>query len=269
MSGVTRASIRRLRFLLLALGLALLGCSTAQAPSPSVGPTQAPTAHWTYEGEDGSDHWGELSAAYGTCASGRSQSPIDVANPDPADLANITFNYRPAPLEIVNNGHTVQVNYPEGSSITVDGMNYELLQFHFHAPSEHHVNGTPAAAELHLVHRDADGALAVIGVLLTEGAPSLALAPVFDNLPPQTGPAQTVPGVAVDPTGMLPQDRTTYRYPGSLTTPPCTEGVAWLLMTEPLEVSANQLAAYTQIYEGNNRPVQPLNDREVVEDTTR
>lgn len=199
MSGVTRASVGRLRFLLLGLGLALVGCSAAQAPSLSVGTTHAPAAHWTYEGEDGPDHWGELSADYETCASGHSQSPVDVANPDPADLANITFNYRPAPLEIVNNGHTVQVNYPVGSSITVDGTNYELLQFHFHAPSEHHVDGTSAAAELHLVHRDADGALAVIGVLLTEGAPSPALAPVFDNLPPQAGPAQPVPGVQVDP----------------------------------------------------------------------
>ena len=250
------------------LGLALLGCTTTQAPAQSSGTTQVPAAHWTYEGEDGPDHWGELNADYETCASGRSQSPIDVVNPDPADLANVTFQYQQEPLEIINNGHTVQVNYPAGSSITVDGTNYELIQFHFHSPSEHHVSGVPTAAELHLVHRDADGALAVVGVLLTEGAPSPALAPIFDNLPAQAGPAETVPRVQVDATGMLPQDRTTYRYPGSLTTPPCTEGVTWLLMTDPLEVSADQLAAYTQIYEGNNRPVQPLNDREVVEDTT-
>src|SRR5687767_9593704 len=229
----------------LAAVIALAGCAATPSPSPSPGPTPA---HWTYEGEDGPEHWGELSADYAACAIGQSQSPIDVADPAQADLANITFDYRPAPLEIVNNGHTVQVNYTPGSLISLDGKTFELRQFHFHAPSEHHVNGAPAAAELHLVHGAADGTLAVVGVLLTEGAPSSGLAPVMDNLPPQAGPAATVPGVQVDAAAMLPQVRTTYRYPGSLTTPPCTEGVAWLLVTQPLEISAAQLAAYTAIY---------------------
>jgi carbonic anhydrase len=248
----------------------LVAACTAAPPASSSAPSTAPSpAHWTYEGEEGPANWGELSADYAACAEGTEQSPIDVANPSEADLANIAFDYRPAPLEIVNNGHTVQVNYAAGSSITVDGSAFALVQFHFHAPSEHTVAGAAADAELHLVHRADGGQLAVVGVLLTRGAANDGLAPVFENLPTTVGPSAAVPAATVDAGHLLPAVRTTYRYPGSLTTPPCTEGVSWLLMTDRVELSADQLAAFTSVIDGNNRPVQPLNEREVVEDTTR
>ncbi len=248
----------------------LVAACTAAPPASSSAPSTAPSpAHWTYEGEEGPANWGELSADYAACAEGTEQSPIDVANPSEADLANIAFDYRPAPLEIVNNGHTVQVNYAAGSSITVDGATFELVQFHFHAPSEHTVAGVPADAELHLVHRAEDARLAAGGVLLSRGAANGPLEPVVENLPTSIGPSATVPAATVDAGQLLPAARTTYRYPGSLTSPPCTEGVTWLLMTEPVEVSGDQLAAFTRVIDGNNRPVQPLNEREVVEDTTR
>src|SRR5687768_13242225 len=176
------------RLLVLAIGSVTLGCAGSQ---PSLPTPAATAAHWTYEGEEGPEHWGELSADYAPCETGRAQSPIDVAIADPADLANVTFSYQPAELTIVNNGHTVQVNYPPGSTITVDEKSFELAQFHFHAPSEHRINGVAAAAELHLVHRASDAALAVVGILLTEGEANAALAPVFANLPTTAGRAVT------------------------------------------------------------------------------
>jgi carbonic anhydrase len=240
----------------------LVGACVGAPPQPS--PTAAPV-HWTYEGEEGPQHWGELSPDYEACAVGMEQSPIDIEEVTEQELPDISFDYSPAQLEILNNGHTVQVNYPPGSGIELEGTRHELLQFHFHTPSEHRVAGRQADAELHLVHRSAAGALAVVGVLLNEGDENPALAPVWDNLPAQPGPAQTFEQ-QVDAEALLPASRTTFRYPGSLTTPPCSEGVSWLLMTDPITLSSAQLAELTAIIEGNNRPVQPLNERTVLED---
>jgi carbonic anhydrase len=224
--------------------------------------------HWGYEGDVGPENWGALSPDYALCGGGMSQSPIDLAELTESDLANITFSYQPSELNIVNNGHTIQVNYDEGSYIEVDGLRYDLRQFHFHAPSEHLVKGQPNDAELHLVHQSADGATAVVGLFLLQGAvENVSLAPVFDNLPAEEGPAQTI-DTQINADLFLPMGKATFRYSGSLTTPPCTEGVNWYLMTLPIEISAEQLAAFTGIIDGNNRPVQPLNDRIVTEDTT-
>lgn len=235
---------------------------TACSPKAEVAP------HWTYEGEEGPEHWGELDPSYAACGTGTSQSPIDVSTPAEQDLANIAFHYQPSEVNILNNGHTVQVNYDTGSYIELDGVRYDVAQFHYHAPSEHAVDGKLFAAELHIVHKNADGGLAVVGILLDEGEQNNAYQPFIQNLPSEESDVKDV-GVTVNAADLLPVEHTTFRYSGSLTTPPCSEGVNWLLMTTPVEISAEQIAALTSIFEeGNSRPVQPLNDRPLVEDST-
>ncbi len=238
------------------------------AEATEAGPPATPTAiHWTYEGEEGPEHWGELSADYAACADGKAQSPIDIAQPGPEDLANIVFNYEPSKVNILNNGHTIQVNYDPGSFVEIDGMRYDLAQFHFHAPSEHSIGGQLAQAELHLVHKSAAGDLAVVGVLIEEGAENPAFATIWANLPAEPAEVKSV-DAEVDAAELLPAEQATYRYDGSLTTPPCSEGVKWNVMTTPIQMSAAQLAAFTAIVDGNNRPVQALGERKLVEDTS-
>src|SRR5687768_16303190 len=232
-------------------------------------PQQAEPAspHWTYEGEEGPSHWGELNESYATCSVGKSQSPIDVANPSAQDLTNIVFHYQPSKVNILNNGHTVQVNYDAGSYIELDGVRYDIAQFHYHAPSEHEIGGKLFAAELHIVHKSAKGKLAVVGLLLQEGSANAALDPFLNNLPAEKSEAKDV-GVKINVMDFLPSIQTTYRYSGSLTTPPCSEGVSWLVMTTPVELASAQLSKLESLFEANNRPVQPLNDRFVIEDNT-
>ncbi len=235
-------------------------CSPAREQTPP---------HWTYEGEEGPEHWGELDDAYAVCSAGKSQSPVDISATSEQDLTNIVFHYQPSEVNILNNGHTVQVNYDAGSYIELDGVRYDVLQFHYHAPSEHAVDGKLFPAELHIVHKNADGGLAVVGILLDEGAQNNAYQPFIDNLPTQKSEAHDA-GVPINAADLLPAVQTTFRYSGSLTTPPCTEGVNWLLMTTPVELSADQIHALTSIFEeGNNRPIQPLNDRPLAEDNTQ
>jgi carbonic anhydrase len=168
----------------------------------------------------------------------------------------------------LNNGHTVQVNYDPGSYIELDNTRYDLIQFHYHAPSEHTIDGESFPAELHLVHRSADSTLAVVGILLKEGTENAAYQPFIGNLPTEKTDPKNV-GVTINAIDLLPSIGTTFRYNGSLTTPPCTEGVSWLLMTIPVGLSAQQLAALDSLFEGgNNRPVQPLHDRPLIEDNT-
>lgn len=223
--------------------------------------------HWTYEGEEGPSHWDELDESYAACG-GLYQSPIDIASSAQEDLANISLHYQPSEVSILNNGHTVQVNYDAGSYIEMDGARYDVTQFHYHTPSEHSIDGRSFAAEFHIVHKSADGKLAVIGILLEEGAKNNAYQPFVDNLPTQKSEAHDA-GVTINAADLLPTVQTTFRYSGSLTTPPCTEGVNWLLMTTPVELSAEQLHALESLFEeGNNRPVQPAHDRTLIEDTT-
>jgi carbonic anhydrase len=280
----------RSKILLAATVFALSGGLMACNATPTTEPTAAPEvavpteaaavvepteaievhtgAHWTYEGAEGPENWGGLSADYEACASGMAQSPIDIAGAAAEDLANIVFDYQPSKIKIQNNGHTVQVDYDPGSSIELDGTRYELAQFHFHAPSEHTIAGKAADAELHLVHKTADGKqLAVVGVLIENGAENPAFATVWENIPAEAGEAQAV-AAEVDAEAMLPAELTTYRYDGSLTTPPCTEGVEWNVMTTPIQMSEAQLAAFTALFEGNNRPVQALGERVLVEDSS-
>jgi carbonic anhydrase len=225
------------------------------------------TPHWTYEGEEGPEHWGELDPAYGICNAGKSQSPIDISSPSEKDLANIVFNYQTGEMNILNNGHTVQVNYDAGSYIELDAVRYDLLQFHYHSPSEHVIDGKSFPAELHLVHKNAEGQLAVVGLLLEEGAENLAFDPFINNLPAEETEGKDT-GVTINATEFLPTIQTTFRYSGSLTTPPCSEGVNWLVMTTPVELSSAQLGKLDELFENNNRPLQAINDRSVLEDST-
>jgi carbonic anhydrase len=238
--------------------------------SSACSPQQAETAspHWTYEGEEGPSHWGEFDESYATCSAGMNQSPIDVLNPSEQDLTNISFHYEPSELRILNNGHTVQVNYDPGSYIELDGTRYNVVQFHYHAPSEHTISGVSFPAELHIVHQNAGGDLAVVGILLQEGTENAAYQPLISNLPTEpTDPKDA--GVSINAIDLLPSVQTSFRYSGSLTTPPCTEGVSWLLMTTPVELSEQQLTSLDSLFEGGtNRPVQALNDRPLIEDNT-
>lgn len=225
--------------------------------------------HWGYEGEEGPEHWTELDPTQNaSCSGGTAQSPIDLTGTVGEDLADLEFNYQPiSPLRILNNGHTVQVVAPAGNTVEIDGKSYELQQFHFHIPSEHTVDGQAQAMELHLVHKASDDTVAVVGLLLKEGTENAALKSVFEAMPAMAGPEHEVSGT-VDLNAVLPELRTTYRYMGSLTTPPCTEGIAWTLFTEPVEVSPEQIEAFHKIFVEDARPVQPLNDRTVEADTT-
>jgi carbonic anhydrase len=260
-----------------AILLLLVACSQTQPTQPA--PTET-TQHeetegegehavrWGYEGEGAPEHWADLDPDYAVCGTGVEQSPIDIANATTEDLADIVFNYSDTTLNILNNGHTIQVNYDEGSSIEVKGTTYDLLQFHFHTPSEHEIDGQPAAGEMHLVHQSDDGSYAVIGVMIQDGTENLAFAPVWDNLPAGAAEVQTISGVSVNAADLLPDTLIYYNYSGSFTTPPCTEGVNWLVLTTPIEMSDEQIAAFSSIIGDNNRPVQPLGDRSIVEDSS-
>ena len=251
----------------------------APVPGPSTATTTPATAAdpvWHYEGDEGPAHWGTLSPQFASCQSGRAQSPIDIVAPARRDTPDaVVLKFAATSLRIVhhehvadaiNNGHTIQVNYSDGDTLTVGGRAYQLVQYHFHAPSEHSVNGRQFPMEMHLVHVNAEGQLAVIGVLISEGTPNAAFDPIWANLPVTKGVEHHLEHVTVDVDALLPTAHTTYRYEGSLTTPPCSEGVKWFVMTTPIALSKAQIGAFTALFHGNNRPVQPLNGRPVLTD---
>ena len=231
--------------------------------------------HWGYGEDDGPMHWAALSPDYATCASGREQSPIDLVAATTGEQAGMSRNYKAASLriirhehivDVIDNGHTIQVNYDEGSTLQIGEASYELKQYHFHSPSEHTIEGQHLPMEMHLVHQSTEGELAVLGVLIEEGDHNPAFEPVWANLPDEVGEEVHHQHVAVNVDDLLPADHKTVRYQGSLTTPPCSEGVSWFVAAESIELSADQIAAFTSIFQGNNRPVQPLNDRTVFVD---
>lgn len=252
------------RFLFSIVALVLISGSLL----PAVAQESGEHAHWTYEGEEGPEFWGEIDPQYSLCAVGRAQSPIDIAGGQGVDLQDITFNYQPSTIQMVNNGHTIQVSYDAGSSITYNETDYALLQFHFHHPSEHTLAGETFDMELHLVHQDTNGGLAVVGVLLQAGEETnQSLAPIFDNLPTTANEAVAIRGT-INAADFLPAEHLYYTYTGSLTTPPCTQGVRWLVLQEPVEISAEQMEAFAALFEMNARPVQPLNNRDLLADAS-
>ncbi|MEO1132489.1 MAG: carbonic anhydrase family protein [Cyanobacteria bacterium J06639_1] len=228
-----------------------------------------PSRHWGYEGAEGPEFWGELASEFSQCSIGTQQSPIDLkrAGAIDANLDELAFNYQPTPLDIVNNGHTIQVNYAPGSTLTLDGQTYDLLQFHFHDPSEHTVDGEPHPMEAHLVHKNSTtGDLTVVGIFLDIGAENEALQTVWEAMPREAGPAFAVADVKLNAMDLLPANtQDFYRYSGSLTTPPCSEIVNWIVMKEPVEVSFQQVERFAATVGENARPTQASNRRFVLD----
>ena len=220
---------------------------------------------WSYEGEHGPAHWGDVKTDYAVCKTGKNQSPVDITGAVKADLPPIQFSYKEAPLRIINNGHSIQVNYPEGSFITVGGKQYQLVQFHFHHPSEEKVNGKSFDMVVHLVHKNAEGKLAVVAVLMQNGRSNTFMKTLWEHLPKEEGKEEVIANVMINPNELLPAQQGYYTFTGSLTTPPCTEGVTWFVLKTPVEVSGNQVDQFMHFYKNNARPVQPLSGRVVSE----
>ncbi len=235
----------------------------AACPLCGSGAFAAEGHQWSYEGAGGPDHWGDLDAASKVCASGSQQSPIDVERPIEADLPDLKIQWAKSADTIVNNGHTIQLNVAPGSTLMLGGDEYKLVQFHFHRPSEHLVDGKRFPMEVHFVHQHSSGRLAVVGVLMSAGKENPAFNKVVATMPDKEGPAVKA-DPAIDPNGFLPDDLDYYRYNGSLTTPPCAETVAWLLLTDPIEVSEADVARFAKLYAMNARPVQKDNRRFVL-----
>jgi len=216
--------------------------------------------HWSYGKHGGPAEWGELDQAFASCQLGKVQSPIDIRGAKAADLPAIKFDYKPAPLKVIDNGHTIQVNYPPGSTIDVGGTRYELVQFHFHKPSEEKIDGKAHAMVAHLVHKGSDGALAVVAVLLDLGSDNPTLRAVWSHLPKRKD-REVATAATIDAAALLPEDKGYYTFAGSLTTPPCSEGVRWFVLKTAMTVTANELTAFAKLYPMNARPTQPLNGR--------
>ncbi|WP_271010345.1 carbonic anhydrase [Paucibacter sp. B51] len=220
--------------------------------------------HWGYAGEGAPDKWAELSPEFRQCAVGTRQSPIDIREGIRVDLEKIQFEYRPSSFAVLDNGHTIQVNVAPGNALQVMGRRFELLQFHFHRPSEERINGRQYDMVAHLVHKDAEGRLAVVAVLLERGQDQALVQTIWNNLPLEKGEALPAPGL-LDLNQLLPENRAYYTYMGSLTTPPCSEGVLWMVMRTPVQVSPNQIAIFSRLYPMNARPIQAGSGRLIKE----
>lgn len=245
--------------------LAAIHREAAAAGLPAAGHADGGHAlHWAYQGEGGPQAWGQLKPEFATCANGKRQSPIDIREGLKLQLEPVQFAYGSTSLSVIDNGHTVQVNVGEGNSIEVGGRRYDLLQFHFHRPSEERIDGRQFDMVVHLVHKDIDGRLAVVAVLLNRGAAQPLIQTVWNNLPLEKGEPQPV-RTPVDLNALLPAERQYYTYMGSLTTPPCTEGVLWMVMKTPVQVSAEQIGIFSRLYPMNARPVQAAGGRMIKE----
>lgn len=232
----------------------------------SLFPLLAWSAHWSYEGATSPEHWGELSQEFQACQSGKNQSPIDIDNIVTARLSPLSSHYRESPALLINNGHTLQANFIDNlNTIELAGVVSHLQQFHFHAPSEHTLHGKHAPLEMHLVHTSVKGDITVVAVLFETGAANRELAALSQHLPTRGG-STALTAQHIDMAALLPRDKTYWRFSGSLTTPPCSEGVTWLVMKQPLTLSPEQLAQFkSALGHANNRPTQQLYGRLVVE----
>ena len=220
--------------------------------------------HWGYVGLEGPEYWGEIDPAYSLCSKGKNQSPINLRRMVESDLLPMTVNYRSFGTEILNNGHTIQVKVQPGSTIEVDGHEFELNQFHFHSPSENTIDGHSYPMEGHFVHADKEGNLAVISVLFKTGEKNVELQKAWAHMPEKSGETRTLP-TSIDPKVLLPHNLDYYRFNGSLTTPPCTEGVWWFVMKHFQAASEEQIETFARtIDHPNNRPVQPIGARVIL-----
>lgn len=217
--------------------------------------------HWGYAGLGAPDNWHKLKSGYAVCGTGNRQSPIDIRGGIKVDLEPIKFDYRPTEFRISDNGHTVQIDVGEGSFMTVMGRSYPLLQFHFHRPSEERINGKAYDMVAHLVHKDYDNNIAVVAVLMERGMEHPLIQTLWNHMPLEVGRDNQPPGVVIDLNRLLPEKREYYTYMGSLTTPPCSEDVLWMVFKSPVQVSSDQIGIFARLYPNNARPVQPRNDR--------
>jgi len=222
--------------------------------------------HWSYTGPGGPANWGDLEHDYSSCRLGKDQSPINIrdAVARKSELPAIEFEYKASTLKIIDNGHSIQINYEPGSFISVGGHRYELVQFHFHKPSEEHFNGKSFDMVAHLVHRDMEGKLAVVAVLLAKGGANPLIRTLWTNIPKEKETEKVVESVKIDASELLPAEKGYYTFTGSLTTPPCSEGVTWFVLRSPTTISAQEIARFGKSYPMNARPVQPLNGREIL-----
>ena len=244
------------------LGLTFLaGCQNLPAVNESQTAVEKP--HWEYSGKHGPDHWAELSDDFSTCTTGRLQSPFDIEADLSAYLPALGLNYKSVAMKVINNSHTIQVDQTGGGELSVAGKSYNLLQFHFHTGSEYTIDGKAYPLEVHLVHASDVGELAVVGVMFEEGASNTELTKIWANMPASKG-ENMVGGETIDVRNLLPTSNKYYRFMGSLTTPPCSEGVNWHMMSEPITASADQIAAFKAIFPMNARPLQDENNRLVV-----
>ena len=263
--------LHRLRPLGLCISMAC-GSVYSAAPSPEL-PAAAPVEsretapheghEWGYTGPGGADHWADLAKENALCGKGQQNSPVDLDNPIRADLGRLQLAYRAVPLAVRNTGHSIQVDLPGGGGMQVGGRHYEALQIHFHHPSEHLLNGRRFPMEAHIVHQGPDGTLGVLAIFFETGAPHRAFQRVLDAMPRTPGQTQPVDKATVRGSDFLPAQklRDFYRYEGSLTTPPCTETVDWVVLSRPLQVSAAQIDAFEKVYPFNARPLQELHRR--------
>jgi carbonic anhydrase len=261
---LNRRSLLRMGTLGCACCLAAARASAAAEHAAAPGHAAGQAPHWGYSGAGAPEQWGDLQPDFKVCQLGVEQAPIDLTGGMSGDVAAVVPNYKPVPLRIVNNGHTIQVNADPGSSCMIGGARYDLLQFHFHHPSEHLLAGKPFDMECHFVHRSSGGDLAVVGVFIRPGAANAALQTVFDAMPAKEGPEIRAAG-SVDPAALLPKHGAYFRYMGSLTTPPCSEGLTWTVFKEPIEAAPEQIRKFAALFSNNARPVQRLNRRFLIE----
>lgn len=219
--------------------------------------------HWTYDGEQGMDHWGMLSRGYMTCESGSHQSPIDIMMPaEDRAPERLQFHYRRADIQTMHNGHSIQVKVSPGSELQVNGRTYQLMQFHFHEPSEHHIEGKASPFELHLVHRDGIGHIVVVSLLADLGVGHPVLSTLWSSLPMHAG--ESAPSRQLDLSALIPNNLHHFAYHGSLTTPPCTEGVHWIVMKDKISIAQAQIDQFVVLVGHNSRAIQPIHDRQVL-----
>ena len=233
-------------------------------PAGHAGGEAGHATHWSYEGSAGPEGWGQMKPEFAKCSSGSRQSPIDIRDGIKVSLDAVQFDYKPSAFRVVDNGHTVQVNVGAGNSIEVMGRRYELLQFHFHRPSEERVNGKQFDMVVHLVHKDLEGRLAVVAVLLERGSALPIVQSVWNNLPLEKGD-EVAAKLPLDMSALLPGERSYFTYMGSLTTPPCSEGVLWMVMKNPVQISAEQIGIFGRLYPMNARPIQSASGRLIKE----
>jgi carbonic anhydrase len=232
----------------------------AGRPSRSVVAAHGASPHWDYSGEGAPENWSKLKPEFSACSSGKRQSPIDIRDGISVQLDPVQFDYKPSGFKVLDNGHTVQVNVAPGNSIEVMGRRFELVQFHFHRPSEERINGRQFDMVAHLVHKDLEGKLAVVAVLLDRGSMQPIVQTVWNNLPLEKGD-EVAARATLDLNALLPAERGYYTYMGSLTTPPCSEGVLWMVMKQPVGISSEQIGIFSRLYPMNARPIQSASGR--------